>query len=93
MGVHYIHILFDGHEIMDVDGALVESLLIAGQSRRLIDDLDILINPSDAKKRPMAPARPLAEGKRGKTLIARLPKHQKPFVTEASERFDLLRAG
>ncbi|MEP5155503.1 Hint domain-containing protein [Planktotalea sp.] len=92
-GVHYIHILFDQHEIIDVDGAAVESLLVAERSEKVLSELDTVRPLVDTAKPPMAPARPIIEGKRCKTFIQRLQKNNKPLLDTPSEHLDMRRAG
>lgn len=92
-GIHYIHFLFDHHEIIEADGALVESLLIADQSARIVDILDNEYAPGGLRTVAMVPARTVAEGKRCKSLIKRLLKNNKPFVDASPDQLDLQQAG
>jgi hypothetical protein len=84
-GVDYYHILFDHHEIISADGALIESLLIAEESTSLLKQYDVPPNSAQADlcKLAKAPARKIVNGKRSKQLISRLIKNNKPFFEGA----------
>lgn len=73
--VEFWHFCFDRHEIVFANGLAVESLLIGPQAKRtLVPDAAPLESgtaplPPDLARNP---ARPIAEGRRGKQLVSRL---------------------
>lgn len=62
--VTYVHLMFDAHELLDCQGIWAESLLLAPESRKTLQDTPCL-------QRHMAPARPILRGKRARNLLAR----------------------
>lgn len=90
-GVDYYHLLFDRHEIISAEGALIESLLIAEESTSLLDQYDAPPNAAQADLRKLAkiPARKIVKGKQSKKLVSRLVKNNKPFFEGAIEHLTL----
>ncbi len=77
--VTYIHLLFENHEILEVDGMHVESMLLCSFSRDLLrqglfTDREGMPIPEKYRSFDQQPARPVAEGKKAKRLIERLLK-------------------
>lgn len=69
----YVHILFDRHEVVDCDGALVESLLMTTYSSSMARRVAVTSGKvrNIAAHQPL-PARPLAEGRQARTFLAKL---------------------
>ena len=73
----YIHLLFDNHEILDVDGALVESLLMGPYAATALEegaykDAFGAALPASLSDLAALPARPIVEGKTGRRLLDHL---------------------
>ncbi|WP_170761218.1 Hint domain-containing protein [Ruegeria lacuscaerulensis] len=80
-GITYVHLLFDRHEIIEVNGALVESLLIADQSTSGLLD-GSLWGQGDTLPSVMSasePCRQIATGPRLRTMLERIRKNHKPL--------------
>jgi hypothetical protein len=73
--ITYIHILFDAHEVIAANGALVESLLLTSYVQEMAGGISLL---SAGRAVPQA-ARPIVDGKRAKQLIARIAKNKRPL--------------
>lgn len=90
-GVQYLHLLFDHHEILDVNGALTESLYMGACSLDLleggvfVDDCQNRHHVTDLGLARTA-ARPFVEGKRGKTFLQRMARNNKPLQPMTTER-------
>ncbi len=84
-GVIYVHLLFDRHEIIDVNGALVESLLIADQSTAGLLDGSLLSQAGNLPPVSMAatPCRQIAQGRRLRHLLERMQKNGKDLQPAA----------
>ncbi|SDJ02460.1 Hint domain-containing protein [Lutimaribacter saemankumensis] len=83
--VHYVHILFERHEIIEADGALVESLLLGDEAKGTLasgDFFPALGDPLSNKAR--TPCRPIAERKKAKRLLERIRKSGKQLQEERS---------
>ncbi|MCZ4351889.1 Hint domain-containing protein [Roseovarius aestuarii] len=80
-GVQYIHILFDRHEIIQANGALVESLLIAEQSEMLLEGMTEMGPVATTR---MAPARALIKNKACKNFAQRIAKNSRTLVEEGA---------
>lgn len=83
--VHYVHILFERHEIIEADGALVESLLLGDEAKGTLasgDFFPALGDPLSNKAR--TPCRPIAERKKAKRLLERIRKSGKELQEERS---------
>jgi hypothetical protein len=83
----YIHLLFDQHEILDVNGALVESLLLgpcAGQALKgdTYKDNAGQSLPASLANLASQSARPVIEGKKGKKLLLRILENLKAIQPE-----------
>ncbi|MBU3030302.1 Hint domain-containing protein [Paracoccus marinaquae] len=95
--VTYVHLLFDRHEVIETDGLLVESLLLAPVSKdllsraALVDEVGILPDP-DRFPGAQVPCRPVADGKKGKQLLQRLQRNAKPLQPDADGDHALRRA-
>ncbi|MEP4702722.1 MAG: Hint domain-containing protein [Parasphingorhabdus sp.] len=83
----YVHILMDRHEILNANGALCESLLLAPHSDQNLQ-MAFFTDPSGrafpAKLAGLSrtPARQIALGENGKSLIARLKRNKKSVQAE-----------
>ncbi|WP_224817173.1 Hint domain-containing protein [Hasllibacter sp. MH4015] len=81
--VTYIHILLDRHEIIYAEGAPTESLLVGKMARQCIDPealaelMDLF--PEIVGAAPV-PARPIPEGAKMRSLVARHLKNDKPLI-------------
>lgn len=76
----YIHVLFDNHEILDVEGALVESLLMGPYAATALEegaykDAFGAALPASLSGFAAQPARPIVEGKTGRRLLEQLRKN------------------
>jgi len=72
-GITYVHILFERHEVILVEGAFVESLL-------LTDYVNVMSSGREqGDQRHVGPARLLIDGKRAKQLVARILKNHRPL--------------
>ncbi len=83
-GITYIHLLFDQHQIVEADGSLVESLLMAPRSSVVVETGDfgspeLASVPEELLELSREPARPLVDRKRAKALVQRMIKNDKPF--------------
>ncbi|WP_226781793.1 Hint domain-containing protein [Oceaniglobus trochenteri] len=82
--VEYIHLLFDHHEVIEADGALVESLLLTDYTAPQADAVPI----TDLGSKPKAtrPARPIVEGKQAEELVRLIRRCSQMPVMEADDR-------
>lgn len=76
----YIHLLFDKHEILDVDGAFVESLLMGPYAATALGegaykDAFGAALPASLSELAAQPARPIVEGKTGRRLLDQLKRN------------------
>lgn len=77
----YVHVLFHRHEVVDCDGALVESLLLTNYSAARAQDLPGATgSPALPGAVHAIPARPLVEGKTAHALLARLQDSAGPLL-------------
>lgn len=83
--VTYVHLLFDHHEVIAVNGAYVESLLIAEQSEKIIARGGVMANEplrnvaGDQTLPHMIPCRKILTGKPLKRFIYRHQKNRCPL--------------
>ncbi|WP_417273706.1 Hint domain-containing protein [Celeribacter halophilus] len=72
-GITYVHILFERHEVILVEGAFVESLM-------LTDYVNVMSSGRKQGDQTHAgPARLLVDGKKAKQLVARILKNHRPL--------------
>lgn len=82
-GVTLVHILFDRHEIIVAEGALVESLMATDHVNAKIHGVDL-----GGRKRNI-PARLIVDKKLAKQLVSRILKNQRPlFESSMQYKFD-----
>jgi hypothetical protein len=80
-GVTYVHLLFERHEVILAEGALVESLMLTNY----VNSVTTGIEQGDQKC--IGPARLIVDGKKAKRLMARIVKNQRS-VYEPKMRYD-----
>lgn len=81
-GVTLVHILFERHEVILAEGALVESLMATDHVNAKVHGLDLVGRKNDG------PARQIVENKRAKQLVSRIIKNQRPlFETRVQHDF------
>jgi hypothetical protein len=73
--ITYIHILCDAHEVIAANGALVESLLLTSYVQKMAGGINV-VGASGAASQT---ARPIADGKKAKQLVARIAKNKRPL--------------
>jgi len=83
--VEYLHLLFDGHEVVFANGAEAESLYTGPQALRSLShearaELFTLFPELSRNEVPPPAARPLTNGKIGRKLTERHLKNGKPIV-------------
>ncbi|MBU2888223.1 Hint domain-containing protein [Celeribacter halophilus] len=72
-GVTLVHILFERHELIAAEGALVESLMVTDHVNSKIHGVDLGDRKIDV------PARLIVDKKRAKQLVSRIVKNQRPL--------------
>jgi hypothetical protein len=81
-GVTYVHLLFERHEVILAEGALVESLM-------LTDYVNSVTNGKEQDdQKCVTPARLIVDGKKARQLMARIVKNNRS-IYESKRRFDL----
>ena len=85
--VSYHHLVFDGHEVIDAEGAAAESLYLGAQALRSLSPAaraelaalfpDLLRRLAEGESLPAA--RPLVAGKRGRRMQLRHRKNHQPL--------------
>jgi hypothetical protein len=86
-GVTLVHILFERHEIIAAEGALVESLMATDHVNAKIHCVDL------GNRKLDAPARLIVDKKRAKQLVSRIIKNQRPlFESRIRHDFEMLAA-
>jgi hypothetical protein len=80
--VTYIHVLFDRHEILEVEGAPFESLFLGAQSRKALRREVAQIFP--AFYRDMVSARTIPPGRRQRRLAMRHAENAAPLLAYAT---------
>lgn len=84
-GVTLVHILFERHEIIAAEGALVESLMVTDHVNAKINGVDLGDRKNDG------PARLIVDNKRAKQLVSRIIKNQRPlFESRMRHNFGML---
>lgn len=80
-GITYVHILFEQHEVILAEGALVESLMATDY----VNSMTTGIEQDDPTYR--GPARLIVDGKKAKWLVARIVKNQRS-IYESKMSYD-----
>ena len=81
--VEYVHFLFDGHQIVESEGALTESLYPGAEAMRALGPAacdEILTLFPELRAQAMPVARPLVAGARGRQLALRHQRNGKALV-------------
>ncbi len=82
--VEYVHILFDGHEVVTSNGALTESLYTGPEAMQAVGDAaraEILTIFPELRDTPAAAARPLVTGAQARQLAQRHMRNAKALVS------------
>lgn len=77
-GITYVHILFERHEIILVEGAFVESLMLTDYVNAMSSGRE------QGDQMHVCPARLLVDGKKAKQLVARILKNHRPIYEPKS---------
>lgn len=81
----YVHILFDGHQIVISNGAPTESLYPGPEALKSIGPAardEILALFPELRQQPIAPARPIASGGKARHLAQRHMRNAKPLFSD-----------
>lgn len=85
--VSYVHILFDGHEIIQANGVLTESLYVGKQALSTVgqavrDEIFAIFPELENEGFGIAPARPFLSGRQGRNLVTRHIKKNRSLIGE-----------